>query len=743
MAPAHEVVDGYLTPNGPSWLAHANMAPSTSFQTPNSPLRRPPFIPYSSFGPEPAPEDGAAHPPAEARAESNESSPSNEKDGDANHSSLDKTMATGGMANVIHSLPYDAAWLNGVATAFFLFNIILFIMNCVLAGLRFKLRPGSLKHSFTDQTESLFIPSSVVSAFPIHTMTPTWVFPAYPLLLTAPFASNLIQAAAQANQHTVTLNTPAIALSAVATQGAGCMIAFMISAAFIYRLMTQKLPRDFQRPGVFISVGPFAFTVGGLVQLGNEAATILPSDFLDTDMAVPIVRVMSAFIGLWLWGLSLWFFIVSVGSLWKVIWPKKKMSFQMNWWSFVFPNTALITATTSLGKVFENRGLQISGCVMAACLIVTALRRRQSSNAAASKNLPIHTRQQPKSTIQPKSSHVADEFLNDFLDPSFDPAAYLNANLAPLQHGGNHASRSGGQAVPLAELSNEAQALLSQLNIHTTRLSGTLTQLTDEILRSGSRLAYEVELLRGETLSLAETMNETLQEDIKKFAPGGLEEGATDNTAPKVFNGEERRESVGIAKADEGGTAVEGETLTEPPYVQQLRTLTVVRSRLDTVIKTFGDAMEFVFPPSELSVSSSFLSVSAPDPGSDQHSTEEKGQQVLQKLRDEISQLLTKSEDPVKGIEKAAQRIEELKELNQVWKGTAEEKGRTRFIESLAKMVEDRHRDLMREVDQASRRDGGDGRARKGSVHADAAENKTYLGGYGLMGQLQKLRNGL
>jgi len=208
------------------------------------------------------------------------------------------------------------------------------------------------------------------TAFPIHTMTPTWVFPAYPLLLTAPFASNLIQAATQANQHTVTLNTPAIALSAVATQGAGCMIAFMISAAFIYRLMTQKLPREFQRPGVFISIGPFAFTVGGLVQLGNEAATILPSNFLGTDIAVPIVKVMSAFIGLWLWGLSLWFFIVSVGSLWKVIWPKKKMSFQMTWWSFVFPNTALITATTSLGKVFQNRGLQVSGCVMAACLIV-------------------------------------------------------------------------------------------------------------------------------------------------------------------------------------------------------------------------------------------------------------------------------------------------------------------------------------------------------------------------------------
>ncbi|KAG7054044.1 C4-dicarboxylate transporter/malic acid transporter [Colletotrichum scovillei] len=758
MAPTHEMVAncGYQTPdehsNRPSYFATPNESPLASLPLPRSPLRRPPFVPRSSHGPAFETEDSTAMPPAERQAESNESSPNNAKATLEKHFSLGKvgirdriachtwtwfTMATGGMANVIHSLPYQAAWLNGIAVAFFLLNVILFIMNCALASIRFKSRPGALTHSFTDQTESLFIPSAVVSfaiisinicqfgvphvgpwllrimqilfwfyialsvlasatiylilwstlIFPIHTMTPTWVFPAYPLLLTAPFASNLIQAAVQTNQQVVTLNRTAIALCAVATQGAGCLIAFMISAAFIYRLMTQKLPRDFQRPGVFISIGPFAFTVGGLVQLGNSADKILPSNFLGTDLAVPIIKVMSVLIGLWLWGLSMWFFIVSVGSLWKY-----------------------------------------------------------SSNAGATKTLPIHTREQSEATIQPKSSHVADDFLQSFLDPSFDPAAYLNATLPLLQHGGYHSSRSNGngQAVPLADLSNEAQTLLSQLNIHTTRLSGTLTQLTDDILRSGSRLAYEVELLRGETLSLAETMNETLQEDIKKFAPSGVDQEAK-GTVPKAADGQDRRESVGASKpGDDEATATEGKAETsEPPYIHQLRTLTVVRSRLDTVIKTFGDAMEFVFPPSELSVSSSFLSVSAPDPGAEQHSTEEKGQQVLQGLRDEISQLLTKSEDPVKGIEKAAQRIEELKELNKVWKGTAEEKGRTKFIESLAKMVEDRHRDLMREVDQASRRDGNEGRARKGSVHADAAETKTYLGGYGLMSQLQKLRNGL
>ncbi|KAK1508474.1 C4-dicarboxylate transporter/malic acid transporter [Colletotrichum tamarilloi] len=799
MAPTHEMVAncGYQTPdehsNRPSYFATPNESPLASLPLPRSPLRRPPFVPRSSHGPAFETEDSTAMPAAERQAESNESSPNNAKPTLEKHFSLGKvgirdriachtwtwftmTMATGGMANVIHSLPYQAAWLNGIAVAFFLLNVMLFIINCALASIRFKSRPGALTHSFTDQTESLFIPSAVVSfaiisinicqfgvphvgpwllrimqilfwfyialsvlasatiylilwstlIFPIHTMTPTWVFPAYPLLLTAPFASNLIQAAVQTNQQVVTLNRTAIALCAVATQGAGCLIAFMISAAFIYRLMTQKLPRDFQRPGVFISIGPFAFTVGGLVQLGNSADKILPSNFLGTDLAVPIIKVMSVLIGLWLWGLSMWFFIVSVGSLWKYVRPESKMPFQMTWWSFVFPNTALVTATTALGKALQNNGLQIFGCVFAACLIVIWFIL--------------------EATIQPKSSHVADDFLQSFLDPSFDPAAYLNATLPPLQHGGYHSSRSNGngQAVPLADLSNEAQTLLSQLNIHTTRLSGTLTQLTDDILRSGSRLAYEVELLRGETLSLAETMNETLQEDIKKFAPSGVDQEAK-GTVPKAADGQERRESVGASKAgDDEATATEGKAETsEPPYINQLRTLTVVRSRLDTVIKTFGDAMEFVFPPSELSVSSSFLSVSAPDPGAEQHSTEEKGQQVLQGLRDEISQLLTKSEDPVKGIEKAAQRIEELKELNKVWKGTAEEKGRTKFIESLAKMVEDRHRDLMREVDQASRRDGNEGRARKGSVHADAAETKTYLGGYGLMSQLQKLRNGL
>ncbi|KAK8093649.1 hypothetical protein PG997_000334 [Apiospora hydei] len=329
------------------------------------------------------------------------------------------------------------------------------------------------------------------------------------------------------------------------------------------------------------------------------------------------------------------------------------------------------------------------------------MRRRQNSSLSSNsaRGLPHHIRQQSKAVqpIEAKSQHVSDPFLQSFLSPTFDPASYLNATLPPLQ----------------AHVSSVSSSPEGALNAQTTRLTNTLTQLTDDILRSGSRLAYEVELLRGETLSLSEALSDGLQDDVAKFVPNGLQaqldskKNATDEVA-------QRRPSVGTPAPTD--TTPKSATMEDPAYISQLQTLALVRSRLDSVIKTFGDAMEFVFPPSELSVTSGFLSVSAPDAGGHDHSTEEKGQQVLKQFKEDIITLLSTSKDPVAGIEKAAQRIEELKEL--------------------LVLVEDRHKELLeqnnkREPEAAPRKSA------EGTV-----ENKP-LGGYGLMSQLQKLRGGL
>ena len=100
---------------------------------------------------------------------------------------------------------------------------------------------------------------------------------------------------------------------------------------------------------------------------------ILPQNFEGEAHAVFIVRVISLLAALWLWGLSVWFFLVSVGSLWKyAVRPdeRRNMPFQMTWWSFVFPNTALVTATLALGRALRSRGLQVFGCAMAAALVL-------------------------------------------------------------------------------------------------------------------------------------------------------------------------------------------------------------------------------------------------------------------------------------------------------------------------------------------------------------------------------------
>jgi tellurite resistance protein TehA-like permease len=65
----------------------------------------------------------------------------------------------------------------------------------------------------------------------------------------------------------------------------------------------------------------------------------------------------------------MWFFLVSVGAHYSCV--RGNMLFAMNWFSFVFPNTALATATFAIGKAFGSSAIEIIGCVMTCLLILT------------------------------------------------------------------------------------------------------------------------------------------------------------------------------------------------------------------------------------------------------------------------------------------------------------------------------------------------------------------------------------
>jgi tellurite resistance protein TehA-like permease len=127
-------------------------------------------------------------------------------------------------------------------------------------------------------------------------MTPIWIFPAYPLLIIGPHAGVLAKQLRPSRAFD-------IIIGGFTVQGVGYMVSLMIYAAFIYRLMTQKLPTESLRPGMFVSVGPSGFTCAGILNMAASAERAFGPDFMgDGKQAAFILKIVGNWMGLWCWG---------------------------------------------------------------------------------------------------------------------------------------------------------------------------------------------------------------------------------------------------------------------------------------------------------------------------------------------------------------------------------------------------------------------------------------------------------
>ncbi|KAL9614892.1 MAG: hypothetical protein Q9167_000634 [Letrouitia subvulpina] len=234
-------------------------------------------------------------------------------------------------------------------------------LNLALEALHWRERIRHFTWTFFTMTMAT---GGIANVLYTEQMTPIWIFPAYPLLIVGPHASILCKSLPPDQALD-------IIIGGFTVQGIGFLVAFMIYASFIYRLMTQKLPQASSRPGMFVSVGPSGFTVAGVVGMAESLAKNLPDNFMgDGHLAAIILRIIANWACLWIWGLACWFFLVSVGAHWSCAKHDGSIGFNMTWFSFVFPNTALITATFAIGKAFNSKAIQVIGCIMTVLLIV-------------------------------------------------------------------------------------------------------------------------------------------------------------------------------------------------------------------------------------------------------------------------------------------------------------------------------------------------------------------------------------
>lgn len=327
--------------------------------------------------------------------------------------------------------------------------------------------------------------------------------------------------------------------------------------------------------------------------------------------------------------------------------------------------------------------------------------------------------------IEPKSPHLSDNILQPFLQPTFDPAAYLNGTLPPLSTTPTTLRNQNNTAAPLNELSAQTQTLLSQLNAQTTRLSTTLTQLTDDIIRSGSRLAYEVDLLKGEATSLTDALKTNLHHDIQLLAPGPSNQTPQNTSTTKTTT-----DITATQNAPEQQQPDPQQSNSQPTHLHRLTTLTTARRNLQEVIHLFGIATSWPLSPAEQSsTSNSIITISPPthESETEKRARETKATEFKNRVREEITELVGQRD-----LARAKERVGELRVLLGVWEGTGEEKVRRGFVEGLGRVVEETEG----KGDSVAEGQG----AEKVGGPSEAAAGQS---GYGFMRGLRKLGDGV
>ena len=286
-------------------------------------------------------------------------------------------------------------------------------------------------------------------------------------------------------------------------------------------------------------------------------------------------------------------------------------------------------------------------------------------------------------------------FIAKLGQAQFDPVDFLNDTLPNLNLSSQPQTLKGSRATYIQSTSNEALDVLSSLNTVNIRSTSELTTLTDEIIRSGNRLAYEVEVLRGDINGFHEVLTETLRNDIAQFV---------------------RDEAV---DAEQTLLGTDGDELArspvpkdEPEFMSRLRLLGKVKARLESVITVFGEAMKWPVPPSEVS-GAALISVSAPELGIQSTKEDDKTREVLMHVRAEINDLIGTDAVGYAGLEAASRRVQHYRQLAMLWKGTGEEKARLKFVESLTRLVDDRKK--MIDAHEAARNNRSDSSDRFGS----------------------------
>jgi tellurite resistance protein TehA-like permease len=198
---------------------------------------------------------------------------------------------------------------------------------------------------------------------PVTDAMPAWILPVYPFLILGVLGSTLLKS------QPVESGFP-IFIGSITFQGLGWTIAFLMLSLYFTRLVNSNLPEASKRPGMYVAVGPAAYTANACVALGMQAPKHVPDNLLGIT-SFPVGDACKAFgviVGIFLWLISFWFSAIATVS---IIISARESHFTLNHWGFVFPNAGMTIALIHIGNSLESPG--IKGVCSGATIVLVML----------------------------------------------------------------------------------------------------------------------------------------------------------------------------------------------------------------------------------------------------------------------------------------------------------------------------------------------------------------------------------
>ncbi|KAI8945136.1 voltage-dependent anion channel [Xylaria longipes] len=320
-------------------------------------------------------------------------------------------MSTGGLALLLaeQTQGFTFRGLQTIGKLIYILDLVIFTLVASAITYRFVKFPGTLKKSIVHPTEGLFLGTSTLSLASIicgiarygipscgewlvvvyrilfwiyfavtfviavgqyallftspklklADMTPAWDLPVFPFMLSGTIAAT--GAGLQPPDQAIP-----ILVAGLGAQGFGLLVSICIYACYVSRLIQYGFPAPNSRPGMFIAVGPPAFT--GLAILGMaDNFPVHYHNFGPDEITVQVLRILATTVCIFIWFLSLWFFcIAAVANL--AVW--REISFRLNWYAFIFPNVGFTITVISIGKTLDSPGILGVGSAMTVLLVI-------------------------------------------------------------------------------------------------------------------------------------------------------------------------------------------------------------------------------------------------------------------------------------------------------------------------------------------------------------------------------------